>query len=74
MHMMSITGAVLAVGIIFSVSVALMLVPTIMLVAAARLNLQRHTPAQIIAGTILGALVPVIILGIIPASMFHNAL
>jgi hypothetical protein len=74
MHMMSITGAVLAVGIIFSVSVALMLVPAILLVAAARLNLQRHTPAQIIAGTILGSLVPVIILGAIPASMFHKAL
>lgn len=74
MHMMSIAGAVIAVGIIFSVSLALMLVPAVALVAAARLHLGRHTPAQIIAGTILGALVPVLILGTIPESVFFHAL
>jgi hypothetical protein len=74
MHMMSITGAVIATGIIFGVGAALVLVPLVALVAAARLHLQRHTPAQIIAGTILGALVPVILLGTIPVSVFNQAL
>lgn len=74
MHMMSIAGAVLAIGVIFGVGAALLLVPLVALVAAARLHLQRHTPAQIIAGTVLGALVPVIVLGTIPMSIFHQAL
>lgn len=74
MHMMSITGAVIAVGMIFGVGAALMLVPAVALVAAARLHLKRHTPAQIIAGTILGALLPVVVLGTIPPSVFQNAL
>ena len=72
MHMMSITGAVVIVAIIFSVTTALLLVPVVPLVAAARLNLKRHTPAQIIAGTVIGALLPVIFLGLLPLKILQS--
>lgn len=62
MHAMSIASAMVAAGIIFSLSVALLLLPLVVLVGTARLRLQRHTPAQVIAGTLVGALVPLIVL------------
>ena len=67
MHAMSITSATIAVGVFFSVGSALLLVPLVVLVSAARLSLKRHTPAQILAGTLVGALVPVIVLLLIAA-------
>lgn len=66
MHSMAITGAVIAIGILFSVSTALMLVPSIFLVGAARLNLKRHTPWQVAAGVLVGALVPVLMFMLLP--------
>ena len=69
MHMMSIAGATIAVGIIFSVGMGLLLVPLVPLVGAARLKLKRHTPAQVIAGTLIGALVPVLLLLWLPLSL-----
>ena len=69
MHMMSIAGAAIAVGIIFSMSVGFLMVPLVPLVGAARLKLKRHTPAQIVAGTIIGALVPVLLLMWLPMSL-----
>jgi membrane-associated phospholipid phosphatase len=71
MHMMSIAGAAVAIGIVFSVQVGLTLIPLVVLVGAARLRLKRHTPAQVIAGTILGSLVPVLLLGLIPTSILQ---
>lgn len=58
MHAMGITGATMTIGIVFSIPTAMLTVPLIMLVGAARLRLKRHTPAQILAGTLVGALVP----------------
>lgn len=72
MHMMSIAGAVVAIGIIFSVGTALFLMPLVPLVAAARLNLKRHTPAQVIAGTIIGSILPAMVLVLVPASVLQN--
>jgi membrane-associated phospholipid phosphatase len=57
MHAMSIASAVAATGLLFGALPALLALPLVPLVAAARLKLRRHTPAQIIAGTALGALV-----------------
>jgi membrane-associated phospholipid phosphatase len=71
MHMISIAGATVAIGIIFSVDAAMTMIPLVMLVGAARLRLKRHTPAQVIAGTIVGALVPVLMLGLIPISILQ---
>jgi hypothetical protein len=59
MQTMGITGAIVAIGIVFGMTLAILLVPLIVLVGAARLNLKRHTPAQILAGTLVGALVPI---------------
>lgn len=71
MHTMSIAGAVVAIGMIFSVEAGLWLSPLVPLVAAARLTLKRHTPAQVIAGTILGALLPAMFLGLLPQGMLQ---
>jgi membrane-associated phospholipid phosphatase len=60
MHTMSITGATIATSLLFGIIPALLTIPLIMLVGAARLNLKRHTPAQIVGGTVIGALIPVL--------------
>lgn len=64
MHAMSITGAVVAAGALFGPTPALVLFPLIPIVGAARLKLRRHTPAQVAAGMVLGALVPLILFNI----------
>lgn len=69
MHAMSITSATIAVGLFFSVGSAMLLVPLVVLVGAARLRLKRHTPAQILAGTLVGAIAPVIVLLVLAAYM-----
>lgn len=58
-HAMSITSAVVATGLLFGVGPALVVFPLVPLVGAARLKLNRHTPAQVVAGTLVGALVTV---------------
>lgn len=60
-HAISITGITVATGALFGVLPALLTVPLIVLVGAARLHLKRHTPAQVIGGTVVGALVPVLL-------------
>lgn len=72
MHMMSIAGAVVMIGIIFGLSMAYWLVPLVPLVAAARLNLQRHTPAQVLVGTMVGAISPALLLGLIPVQLLQT--
>lgn len=62
MHAMSITGVAIAAALIFGIGAALLTIPLIMLVGAARLNLKRHTPAQVLAGTFVGAVVPALII------------
>ena len=62
MHAMSIAGATIATALLFGIGYALLTIPLIMLVSAARLKLKRHTPAQIVAGILVGALVPVVVL------------
>jgi membrane-associated phospholipid phosphatase len=61
MHTMSITSAVVATGLLFGVGPALVVFPLVPLVGAARLKLQRHTPAQVVAGFLVGALVTVML-------------
>jgi hypothetical protein len=61
MHAMSITGAVVAALTFFGVLPALILLPLVILVGAARLKLQRHTVAQVLAGVVVGAIVPIFV-------------
>jgi membrane-associated phospholipid phosphatase len=56
MHSMSITGAVVLAGALYGPGTALLLSPLIPVVGAARIRLRRHTPAQVVAGGLLGAL------------------
>jgi membrane-associated phospholipid phosphatase len=61
MHAMAITGATMAVGVLLSLTLALLMIPLIVLVGAARLQLDRHTPMQVFAGAMVGAFAPVIL-------------
>lgn len=61
MHAMSITGAVVAAFTFFGVIPALLLLPLIVLVGTARLKLEKHTLAQIIAGAAVGLIVPLLL-------------
>jgi hypothetical protein len=56
LHSMSITGAVVVAGALYGPGTALLLSPLIPVVGAARIKLRRHTPAQVVVGGILGAL------------------
>ncbi len=62
MHAMSITGAGVAVVAIFGMGYTLIILPLILLVSVSRLKLRRHTPAQIVAGALIGGLVPILVL------------
>ena len=44
--------------------------PLVVLVGAARLRLKRHTPAQILAGTLVGAIVPVVVVLLLAAYIY----
>lgn len=57
-HAMAITSVTSATALIFGLSRAYMVVPVIMLVVLARLVLKRHTPVQLMIGTLIGALTP----------------
>jgi len=65
MHTMSITVAVIATGYVFGPASALAVSPLVPLVGAARLKLNRHTPAQVIGGTIIGALIPLLMIALL---------
>lgn len=64
-HAVSITGVTIATGLLFGLLPALLTAPLIVLVGAARLKLRRHTPAQVVVGTVVGAIVPVMLFSII---------
>jgi membrane-associated phospholipid phosphatase len=64
MHTMSISGAVVAAGALFGWIPAVVLMPLVVLVAAARLKLQRHTMAQVIAGVMVGVLIPAVLFSV----------
>ncbi|MEO8610633.1 MAG: hypothetical protein ABI690_22235 [Chloroflexota bacterium] len=59
-HSGIITGAVVIAGILFGAQTALILSPLVLLVAAARLHLKRHTVGQIAAGIAVGISVPLV--------------
>jgi hypothetical protein len=61
LHATSISAAVIATGAFFGIGPALLVLPLALLVAAARLHLKRHTPAEILAGTVVGGLIPVLL-------------
>lgn len=64
LHTTSISAAIIAIGAFFGIVPALVVLPLALLVAAARLNLKRHTPAEIVAGTLVGGLIPVLLVAL----------
>ncbi len=62
MHAMSIAVAVVATAIVFGPISALIVSPLMPLVGVARLKLERHTLSQVVAGLLVGALIPLILL------------
>jgi membrane-associated phospholipid phosphatase len=57
-HAMAITSVTSATALIFGLSRSYLVVPIVMLVVLARLVLNRHTPTQIVIGTLIGTLTP----------------
>jgi len=64
-HAISMSSATVALWVVFGVFPAVLSFPLIILVGAARLKLKRHTPAQVVVGTLIGALIPVVLLMVI---------
>ena len=64
MHMMSITGVMVAAFAFFGPLWAILVIPLIVLVGAARLKLKRHTLAQVVAGCMVGVIVPVLLFAV----------
>lgn len=58
LHAMAITSAITVIMLFFGARYAVSLAPLIPLVLLARLNLNRHTPLQILAGVGVGILIP----------------
>ena len=64
MHMMSITGVMVAAFAFFGPLWAILVIPLIVLVGVSRLKLKRHTLAQVIAGSMVGVVVPVVLFAV----------
>lgn len=62
MHAMSTGAAVIGAVWAYGLPALLLMVPLLVLVAAARLRLNRHTPMQIVVGAMIGLLVPVMVI------------
>jgi hypothetical protein len=64
MHMMSITGVMVAAFAFFGPLWAILVIPLIVLVGVSRLKLKRHTLAQVLAGCMVGVVVPVVLFAV----------
>lgn len=64
-HAMAITSVTAACALIYGFSFSLMFIPVIMLVVLARLVLDRHTPVQILMGTLVGTITPFAVIWLI---------
>ncbi len=63
-HGATIVGALTMASVLFGVQAALLFAPLVVLVGAARLSLRRHTPMELLAGMGLGALIVVVMTGL----------
>lgn len=63
-HAMSITGAMVAAFALFGPLWAALLLPLVVLVGAARLELKRHTLSQVVAGSVLGLMIPIVLFAV----------
>jgi membrane-associated phospholipid phosphatase len=70
MHSMSITSAVVTMGLLFGLMVFLLLTPLILLVSVARIRLRRHSIKQVVAGIVLGGGVT-LVMGLLIWPLMH---
>ena len=68
LHAMAMSSIISATALMFGFKQGLYFLPLLLLVISARLVLKRHTPVQIMAGTLIGALTP---LGVVAALGFY---
>jgi hypothetical protein len=54
-HAICIAGATITCGTLFGWTVGILVAPLILIVGMARIKLHRHTPAQVVAGVLIGA-------------------
>lgn len=64
-HAMAITSVISATALVFGVKMGLVFIPLALLVILARLVLDRHTPLQIMTGTLIGGLTPFIVIPVL---------
>jgi hypothetical protein len=64
-HEVSISSAAVAMGVLYGVIPALILLPFVALVGMARYRLERHTMSQIVAGAALGASVSLLLIFVV---------
>lgn len=60
-HAVSIAGVMVAALVLFGLLPGLLTLPLVVLVGAARLKLKRHTIAQVVVGTLVGIVVPMLL-------------
>lgn len=60
-HAICIAGATVTCGLLFGWTIGLIIAPLIIIVGLARIKLNRHTPAQVIAGTLIGVAMTMIL-------------
>ncbi len=69
LHAMAMASIISATTIMFGLSRGLAFLPVLLLVILARLVLKRHTPVQIVAGTLIGLLTPLAVLAILDLAL-----
>ncbi len=65
LHAMAITSIVSATAVVYDLGTALAYMPLLLLVVLARLVLKRHTPLQIVQGTLIGLLTPLAVVAVV---------
>lgn len=65
LHAMGISSVIAATAMLYGLRESLLLLPLLLLVVLARLVLRRHTAPQILMGTIIGLLTPLLVIALL---------
>ncbi len=65
LHAMALSSIISATALLFGLAQAFAFLPLLLLVVLARLVLKRHSPAQIIVGTLIGTLTPLAVVALL---------
>lgn len=67
LHAMAMSSVISATALLFGLRPALVFLPVLLLVVLARLVLKRHTPAQLLIGTLIGMFTPLAVVAVLGA-------